>query len=73
MGDAGARLGPGVDTMVAAIKLKGLTEEGKEREKERELALEKLELRGNEQLTSEDYVLPYIDDDDSEAEDDSLP
>lgn len=66
------RLGPDVDTMIAAIKLKGLTEEGKAREKD-ELALEKLELHGSEQLTAEDYVLPYIDDDDSEAEDDSLP
>ena len=40
---------------------------GKAREKE-ELALEKMELTGSEQLTPDDYVLPYIDDDDSEAE-----
>lgn len=58
--------------MIQAIQLKGLTEAGKAREKE-ELALEKLELSGSEQLTPDDYVLPYIDDDDSEAEDDTLP
>ena len=64
--------GPDIDTMIAAIQLKGLTAEGKARAKD-ELALEKLELRGSDQLTAEDYVMPYIDDNDSEAEDDTLP
>ncbi len=60
----------GTDTMVAAIQYKARKEARKQRKKERDMALETLALRATDQLTADDYILPYIDDNDSDVEED---
>jgi hypothetical protein len=60
--------------MIEAIKWRTFKDAKKAREKEKEAAaLDSLALRASEQLTADDYILPYIDDNDSDAEEDMFP
>ena len=67
---AGLGTGAATDTLIAAIKWKARKEARKARRHEREMELETIALSAKDQLTADDYILPYIDDNDSDLEDD---